>query len=261
MALVVGLSLVVAEVAHDTVLHSIPRLVVGSHLAAKPDGPSDDLASLERRDAQSRYLSYSHVLCGPEVVHVGDFVRLQPNAQIAASARRSVENPDALPTSLVMRIGAIYRGNNRSPLMARGLMLELVPARPDDRTYDRSLYQLPPDVRIALPAPLPGHKWKLVRESGMPNTSGSVQEFETNVLFDSAIAGRLYPIPLDAPAHQDPKELPLSLREALTVKKATPGMGEEGMKALSLMLAGMTTGERTACFKVRPSSWIGIASS
>ncbi|TKA54278.1 hypothetical protein B0A53_03370 [Rhodotorula sp. CCFEE 5036] len=230
-------------------IRPIPRLVVGSHLAAKPDGPSDDLASLERRDAQSRYLSYSHVLCGPEVVHVGDFVRLQPNAQIAASARRSIENPDALPTSLVMRIGAIYRGNNRSPLMARGLMLELVPARPDDRTYDRSLYQLPPDVRIALPAPLPGHKWKLVRESGMPNTSGSVHEFETNVLFDSAIAGRLYPIPLDAPAHQDPKELPLSLREALTVKKATPGMGEEGMKALSLMLAGMTTGERTACFK------------
>ena len=190
------------------------------------------------------------------MVHVGDFVRLQPNAQIAASARRSVENPDALPTSLVMRIGAIYRGNNWSPLMARGLMLELVPARPDDRTYDRSLYQLPPDVRIALPAPLPGHKWKLVRESGMPNTSGSVKEFETNVLFDSAIAGRLYPITLDAPAHQDPKELPLSLREALTVKKATPGMGEEGMKALSLMLAGMTTGERTACFKVRSFLWI-----
>ena len=90
----------------------------------------------------------------------------------------------------------------------------------------------------------------------MPNTSGSVHEFETNVLFDSAIAGRLYPIPLDAPAHQDPKELPLSLREALTVKKATPGMGEEGMKALSLMLAGMTTGERTACFKVRFSPCI-----
>jgi hypothetical protein len=45
------------------------------------------------------------------------------------------------------------------------------------------------------------------------------------------LAGRLYPIPLDAPAHQDPKELPLSLREALTVKKATPGMGRHGMSA------------------------------
>ncbi|GAA5989683.1 hypothetical protein JCM10908_000586 [Rhodotorula pacifica] len=230
-------------------IRPIPRLVIGSHLAARPDGPSDDLASLEKRDAKSRYLTYSHVLCGPEVIHVGDFVRLHPGAQIATTAKRSASNAENVVTSLVMRIGAFYRGENRSPLMARGLMLELVLAKPEDRTYDRSLYQLPPDVRVSLPPPLPGHKWKLVRESGMPNTSGSVKEFETNVIFDAAVAGRLYPIPLDKPAHQDPKEFPKSLRDALTVKKATPGMGEEGIKALALMLAGLTTGERTACWR------------
>jgi len=247
----------------------IPTLVMGSHLEAKPAHRPIDLASLERKGSESRYLSHSHIIYGPELVHVGDYVRLSPTADLdpAVVAERTPVDQSArlLPLTLVMRITALYRGGQGSPLVARGYVFEQkhVPGPHDaalEPTRDESLQNLPASVVNTLPLPFPSHKWRLLAPAAGADVDATL---ETDVLFGQAVAGRYYPLGLaamDPPPTRDEtiKVVNAWLEEAtngLGVWQdghgAKGGKGEEGIKALTLLLSGVAAGDRAPRILVR----------
>ncbi|GAA5898954.1 hypothetical protein JCM8208_005436 [Rhodotorula glutinis] len=241
-------------------IRPIPTLIVGAHLASKPSLPPTSLASLERKEPGSRYLSHSHIIYGPELVHVGDYVRLSPAAELdpAIVAARTPHDPSArlLPLTLVMRVSALYRGGKGSPLVARGHVFEHKPV-PGERDAalepprDESLQALPRTIVDTLPLPFPFHTWRLLGSAVEPGRAP-----QTDVLFDQAVAGRYYPLGLaamDPPPSRDEttKVMNAWLEEAsdgLGVwqdgRGAKGGKGEEGIKALTLLLSGVAAGDR-----------------
>ncbi|BGP40028.1 hypothetical protein JCM10449v2_003986 [Rhodotorula kratochvilovae] len=230
-------------------IRPIPTIRKGSHLAAKPDVPPLSISALETKDAETRYLTFPHLIFGPELLHVGEYVRLAPTAELdpALLGERTARKPDALPTTLVMRLGTLYRGGGRSPLVARGLVFELKPLAPKDVTLDISLMSLPQAILQALPPPLPLHKWRLLSPPG-------AESAETEVLFAGAVAGRYYPLTLPSGSTNETIEAVNARLEEATDGQgvwqdgqgATGGKGEEGIKALALLLGGMAAGDRTA---------------
>ncbi|BGP16135.1 hypothetical protein JCM10213_006069 [Rhodosporidiobolus nylandii] len=247
----------------------IPSIKSGRHLARPStlSTPPTSLTSLVPQPARSRYLTFPHLLLGPELLHPGDYVRLSPHLSPASdidatllSARTPITRT-SLPTSLVMRISTFYRGGVGSPLIVRGLVFEQVELRPPPSLASRpealwaqlpadpdsSLSILPAAVAATLPLPLPFHCWRLLRPSG---ASSSVASLETDVLL-SSVCGRLYPLPPSSPAQRDPKTVIQWLEQAdrgvhwMTKeegKGARGGWGEEGMGALSLLAAGVQSG-------------------
>ncbi|GAA5820555.1 hypothetical protein JCM3770_003855 [Rhodotorula araucariae] len=230
-------------------IRPIPTIRKGSHLAAKPDTPPVSISALESKDAGTRFLAFSHLIFGPELLHVGDYVRLSPTAEVdpAILAERTARKPDALPTTLVMRVGTLYRGGRGSPLVARGLVFELKPVAPNDATLDISLMSLPQAILQALPPPLPLHKWRLLAPPGAESS-------ETEIIFAPAVAGRYYPLTLPAGSSNETVEAVNARLDEATDGQgvwqdgqgATGGKGEEGIKALALLLGGMAAGNKTA---------------
>ncbi|GAA5930096.1 hypothetical protein JCM3775_004514 [Rhodotorula graminis] len=242
-------------------IRPIPTLVTGAHLASKPTVPPTSLAALERKGPESRYLSHSHVIYGPELIHVGDYVRLCPYAELDPSIVASRTPHDAsarlLPLTLVMRVSALYRGGKGSPLVARGHVFEHKPV-PGERDAalepprDESLQALPRAIVDTLPLPFPFHTWRLLA----PAATEPGSALETDVLVSQAVAGRYYPLGLAAmdppPSREETtKVINAWLEEAsngLGVwqdgRGAKGGKGEEGIKALTLLLSGVAAGER-----------------
>ncbi|GAA5824142.1 hypothetical protein JCM11251_001538 [Rhodosporidiobolus azoricus] len=253
-------------------IRPLPLIETGYHLAASTSLPHNSLSNLTLQRAKSRYLRYPHLLFGPELLHPGDYVRLDPSVELDASieAGRSPRSDESLPTSLVMRLSTLYRGGKGSPLMARGLIFEQVELppvpgsgnNPDNPTFwqmppykpDPSLLQLPSTMVQTLPTPLPFHHWRLL----IPSTaSTTLSSLETDILFHPSISGRYYSLSLlqAAAVKQDPQCILKWLEEATDGvhwwtkekgKGSTGGLGEEGMNAMGLVLSGMSTGKRTA---------------
>jgi len=109
-------------------LNRLPTIAVGEHLASNLGRTSSVRSELEEFPARSRYLTYSHVIYGPELIHVGDFVRLKPGSDLGPFIDRKGFDPkhQLLATTLILHISIIYQGLGRSPLMARGVIYELV---------------------------------------------------------------------------------------------------------------------------------------
>ncbi|GAA5998978.1 uncharacterized protein JCM10292_003229 [Rhodotorula paludigena] len=236
-------------------IRPIPVLRAGKHLAISPNLPPTSLSALQPMRAAARYLTLSHVILGPELIHAGDYVRLNPGCDLDASvaADRSPLRDEMLPTTLVMRIGTIYRGLSGSPLIARGLVFELKPIAPTDNSLDISLMALPQAVSSSMPAPFPLHKWRLLTPS---TSSASLASLETEVLFHQAVAGRYFPATLpsviDGPV-ASVERVNKYLEDAADGKGilgdgsgSKGGLGEEGIKALGLLLGGMSAGDKTA---------------
>lgn len=239
-----------------TVEHScsLPTVAVGAHLAAKPDVPATSRSALQEMPPRSRYLTYSHILYGPELIHVGDFVRLVPGTDLGPTIDRSGFDPDRklLSTSLILQIEVIYRGGAGSPLMARGPIYEMVelpdPRDPSTTAPVTSSGGLPPPGEISssvlktMPRPFPHHKWRCI------STRGG----EVDVLFQD-IAGRYYA--LNRKVCENPEVLDTVLKKAdQQVEKKTDlsewaigkgGVGLNGYDALRLTLAGLCGESRT----------------
>ncbi|GAA6002284.1 hypothetical protein JCM10207_001046 [Rhodosporidiobolus poonsookiae] len=256
-------------------IRPIPSIRSGTHLALSSSLPPTSLANLTMQRARSRYLSYDHIVYGPEILHVGDYVRLSPTAELEASVAAQRSSPkSSWPISPVMRISSLYRGGAGSPLIARGLIFEYkelplssLPKRASQADVEASLWgtarpgdivpitQLPPEIVESLPWLLPCHMWRLLTPSSASNTLASL---ETDVIFSSSVAGRLYPLHPNWPEQQDPKMLVPWLEDARDGvhwwtkekgKGAKGGWGEEGLNALKVVLAGVSGTERTAGIK------------
>ncbi|KAI5475081.1 hypothetical protein MNV49_001957 [Pseudohyphozyma bogoriensis] len=115
-------------------LRSPPRVEMGRHLIAPNVASAGSVAnpkvaylSLMASVGTARYLSHTWVAFGPEVLHLGDCVRLVPDVDLphfASSALTPVENR-MLRTSLVLRITKFIRGGKGCPLIVRGRLYEM----------------------------------------------------------------------------------------------------------------------------------------
>ncbi|GAA5943279.1 uncharacterized protein JCM15063_000751 [Sporobolomyces koalae] len=179
-------------------LRSIPMIAVGPHLSAPPPKAGQaTVAPVERREElvqnppRTAYLSHSHVFHGPELLHVGDFVRLNPDAVLDPKIQRTQTDPDRklLPLSLILHVSEIYRGGAGSPLVARGAIYEMVelPSSEDNRRVDPRLFEEELSISMlkTLPRPFPQHKWRCL------TSKGSEGGGETDVLWND-VAGRYY---------------------------------------------------------------------
>lgn len=207
---------------------------------------------------RSRYLTYSHILYGPELIHAGDFVRLNPGCDVGPFIDRKGFDPkhQLLATSLILHISIIYQGLGRSPLMARGVIYELVemPDR-EDPNYamnpQATAQELSLSILKTLPRPFPSHKWRCL----------SSAYGEIDVLFTD-VAGRYHPL-----SKKDSDELELvnialkksnqqveNKADLLGWAVSLRGRGMNGFDALRLTLSGLCGAFRTTQIIVRSIS-------
>ncbi|GAA5978074.1 hypothetical protein JCM11641_006620 [Rhodosporidiobolus odoratus] len=242
-------------------IRPIPSIKTGPHLARSTAIASTTLHALAPQRHRSRYLSYSHLIYGPELLHPFDWVRLVPDPEVedGINDSRTPTTDISLPTSLVMRISGFYRGGEGNPLVVKGLIFEQIEIPPADSSPeglwapvspapDPSLAVLPQALLSTLPAALPFHRWRLLSPS---HASTSPTSHESEILLPS-IAGRLYPLPPSI--LNEPKQCVKWLEDAdkgmhwwtKEVGKGNKGgYGEEGMKAFKLVMAGARTVKRT----------------
>lgn len=162
---------------------------------------------------------------------MGDCVRLLPTVDLPHFAKSllSQSSKNSLPTSLVLRVYKLVRGGTGSPLLARGRLFEL------EEIADPSVQEPPvgpQDVTKDLPAPFPAHRWRSVSPS-------------VDVLA-SEIAGRYYPLPAEI---RDRIE---TVNEIADQARTAGTVGEGGVGARSLLLAGLVVKDWTAAIQVRP---------
>jgi len=239
-------------------LNRLPTIAVGEHLASNLGRTSSVRSELEEFPARSRYLTYSHVIYGPELIHVGDFVRLKPGSDLGPFIDRKGFDPkhQLLATTLILHISIIYQGLGRSPLMARGVIYELVemPDR-EDPNYalnpQATAQELSLSILKTLPRPFPSHKWRCL----------STAHGEVDLCF-SDIAGRYYPL-----TKKDSDELELvnvalkksnqqvdNKADLLGWAVSLRGRGMNGFDALRLTLSGLCGAFRTTQIIVRTIS-------
>lgn len=111
-----------------------------------------------------------------------------------------------------------------------------------------------------LPPPFPRHKWRFVQPP--------LDVVSVDVLFGPSVAGRYYPIPPASPTWTHHTVVNSWLDEAMSGNGpagqgtgAVGGKGEEGIRALSLMLAGLTAGDRTVRVDVSATLWAFVLES
>ena len=192
------------------------------------------------------------------MIHVGDFVRLKPGSDLGPFIDRKGFDPkhQLLATTLILHISIIYQGLGRSPLMARGVIYELVemPDR-EDPNYalnpQATAQELSLSILKTLPRPFPSHKWRCL----------STAHGEVDLCF-SDIAGRYYPL-----TKKDSDELELvnvalkksnqqvdNKADLLGWAVSLRGRGMNGFDALRLTLSGLCGAFRTTQIIVRTIS-------
>ncbi|GAA5911226.1 uncharacterized protein JCM6883_001947 [Sporobolomyces salmoneus] len=229
-------------------IRSLPTISVGTHLAAPPGVLATTRSLLKQMPPQSRFLTHSHVLYGPELVHVGDFVRLAPGSDLGPTIDRSGYDPEKklLNMSLILHIQLIYRGGTGSPLMARGPIYEMVelPERNEEQ-YRNNARAFGPEISTSIlktmPRPFPHHKWRLASTRG-----------EVDVLFGD-IAGRYHALNRYVNEKLEIIDQVLARANQQVEKKedmsqwsiSKGGYGLNGHDALKLTLAGLEGESRT----------------
>lgn len=270
---------------------SVPMLKTGPHLARSTGAvaPPTSFQALVPRPPRSQYLTYSHLIFGPELLHLHDFLRLSPSVDLDPLVARQRMPKTAFPTTLIMRLGSLYRSGApaSSPLIAKGLVFEQVEIPPSaatlkaitqtgdlellwkpvaaDHLSDPSLLELPSSYYQNLPLPLPFHRWRLLappRSAAAAASTSSISALETSVLFSPSIAGRFYPLSPSTgtlPVRADPRLVQKVLAEAergvhwWTHKKgdgARGGKGEEGIRSLGLVMGGLEAGGKGGTVRI-----------
>ncbi|SCV74397.1 BQ2448_6829 [Microbotryum intermedium] len=111
---------------------SLPTIETGSHLLPDPSQTNGQsslsaLRSMFMARPTTRFLSHAFVFYGPELIHVGDVVRLTSNVELPSSVEAQVidHSPLQMPTSLVLHITKFARGGRDCPLLVRGKVYEM----------------------------------------------------------------------------------------------------------------------------------------
>lgn len=99
------------------------------HLVPNPDAPpmASPLRSLYYSRPTTRHLSHSYIYNGPELLHVGDLVRLTTTVELPPEVAGEVLDisPLQLPTSLVLHVTGFLRGGEDCPTVVRGKVYEM----------------------------------------------------------------------------------------------------------------------------------------
>lgn len=234
---------VVADDHASCSAHSLPELSTGPHLVPNPNAAPDStpLRALYMSRPDSRYITYPHLYFGPELLHSGDVLRLIPNVELPPSVARHVveKPPTSLRTCLVVLLDCFIRGGKDAPLLARGRIYEMneidesAAGVAQDMLIAQRNSALPLDAQAEdaaalsrMPSAFPGHKWRNLAPGRL-----------IDVLL-SHVAGRFYSPPEDV---QDDDALVNVIAEKA---RRTGVIGEEGTRAVGLLLGGMVSGAR-----------------